>query len=317
MYFMSFTVEKDRNNMKSEKQKPDFGRIEQDLKHLSHFEKTAAADYEALKDLDTWKATPYEQFFLPGLRLLGIPEQENITLQNTADLHLHTQWSDGDKLDRVLKQALALKLDAIAITDHDEIDGALEARRLVHEKRLRIAVIPGIEISSRDGHIGALFVMKKIPKGLSAIETVDLIHQAGGIAVAHHPYSPKWIDRILNMTLGCGDLIKEVPFDAVEIVNAVPGKGVKYNIQAIDKMRENHVRIAVTGSSDAHKAQFVGKGKTYWAGNEGVVSLYKAFEYGFTQGAEGYWKTSEKIAYYQHLIISIIKNKLKKFGSVN
>jgi len=303
--------------MAAKKQQTDFNRIERDLKNLSRYEETAQDDYEAVKDLSVWKPTSYEQFFLPGLRLLGIAERENITLQNTADLHLHTQWSDGDKLDRVLKQALALNLDAIAVTDHDEIDGALEARRLVHEKRLRIAVIPGIEISSRDGHIGALFVMKKIPKGLSAEETVDLIHQAGGIAVAHHPYSPKWIDRILNMTLGCGDLIKEVDFDAVEVVNAVPGKGVKYNIQAVEKMRENHVRIAVTGSSDAHKAQFVGKGKTYWAGNEGIVSLYKAFEYGFTQGAEGYWKTSEKISYYQHLIISVIKNKIKKFGSVN
>ncbi len=303
--------------MTLEKQKPDFNRIERDLKNLSHYEETAQDDYEAVEDLDVWKPTPYEQSFLPGLRLLGISGQKNITLQNTADLHIHTQWSDGDLLARVLEQALSLKLDAIAITDHDEIDGAREARRLVHEKRLRIAVIPGMEISSRDGHIGALFVMKKIPKGLSAGETVDLIHRAGGIAVAHHPYSPKWIDRILNMTLGCGDLIKEVPFDAVEVVNAVPGKGVKYNMQAIAKMRENNVRIAVTGSSDAHRAQFVGKGKTYWAGNEGIVSLYKAFEYGFTQGAEGYWKTSEKISYYQHLIISVIKNKFKKFGSVN
>ncbi len=173
--------------MAAKKQQTDFNRIERDLKNLSRYEKTAQDDYEAVKDLSVWKPTSYEQFFLPGLRLLGIAERENITLQNTADLHLHTQWSDGDKLDRVLKQALALNLDAIAVTDHDEIDGALEARRLVHEKRLRIAVIPGIEISSRDGHIGALFVQKKIPKGLSAEETVDLIHQAGGIAVAHHP----------------------------------------------------------------------------------------------------------------------------------
>lgn len=303
--------------MVRDKQKINFKRIEQDLKGLSRFEKSALADYEKVAGLPTWKATPYEQFFLPGLRLLGIAEQEKITLQNTADLHIHTQWSDGDRLDRVLEQALALSLDAIAITDHDEIDGALEARRIVHEKRLRIAVIPGSEISSRDGHIGALFVTKKIPRGLSAEETVSLIHRAGGIAVAHHPYSPKWIDRILNMTLGCGDLIKEVDFDAVEVVNAVPGQGVKYNMQAVDKMRENHVRIAVTGSSDAHNAQFVGKGKTYWAGNEGIVSLYKAFEYGFTQGAEGYWKTSEKFSYYRHLIVSVIKNKMKKFGSVN
>lgn len=297
--------------------RPNLNLIEQDLEKLNHFEETALADYNAVKNLDTWKPTPYEQFFLPGLRLIGISEKEKVTLQNSADLHIHSEWSDGDKLDNVLEKALSLKLDAIAITDHDEIEGALEARHRVHEKRLRIAVIPGTEISSRDGHIGALFVTKNIPKDLSAAETVSLIHEACGIAVAHHPYSPAWIDFILNMKLGCGDLIRKIPFDAIEATNAVPGRGVKYNIQAIDKMRENHVNIAITGSSDAHHAEFVGKGKTYWAGNEGILSLYKAFEYGFTQGSEAYWKTSEKISYYRHLVYAIIKNKIKKNSSVN
>jgi len=296
---------------------PDLDLIERELKYLNQFEEHAESDFASVADLDIWKPTQYEQVYLPGLRLLGISAISKVTLQNAADLHIHTQWSDGDKLDKIIDKALSLKLDAIAITDHDEIDGALKARRLVHEKRLNLAVIPGTEISSRDGHIGALFVTRKIPKGLSAKKTVSLIHEAGGIAVAHHPYSPAWIDLVLNMKLGCGDLIREVAFDAIEATNAVPGRGVKYNIQVVEKMRENHINIAVTGSSDAHQAQFVGKGKTYWSGNEGVFSLYKAFGYGFTQGAEAYWKTSEKISYYRHLVLSIIKNRIRKFSSVN
>ncbi len=303
--------------MASERQKPDLNRIERDLKILSRFEETAAADYDAVKDLKQWKPTPYEQFFLPGLRLLGIQDKQKVILQNSGDLHIHSQWSDGDRLERVLNKAIALKLDAIAITDHDEIGGALEARRLVHQKRLRIAVIPGTEISSLDGHIGALFVTQNIPKDLPAAETIRCIHEAGGIAVAHHPYSPAWVDFILRMKLGCGDLILDLPFDAIEATNAVPGRGVKYNIQAVEKMRTHHINMAVTGSSDAHRAEFVGKGKTFWAGNEGILSLYKAFEFGFTQGGEAYWKTSEKIAYYRHLIHAILRNKIRKFSSVN
>ena len=115
---------------------------------------------------------------------------------------MHTQWSDGDDLDKVLDRALDQGLDAIAITDHDEIAGAMEARRRVHDRRLPLAVVPGTEVSSREGHIGGLFIMKKIPKDLSAAKTVDLIHQAGGIAVAHHPYSPKWLNKILGVQLG-------------------------------------------------------------------------------------------------------------------
>ena len=50
--------------------------------------------------------------------------------------------------------------------------------------------MPGTEISSKDGHIGGLFLTKDIPSDLSALETVNQIHDAGGIAVAHHPLHP-------------------------------------------------------------------------------------------------------------------------------
>jgi len=295
----------------------NIGRIEQDLQQLTRFEENAEHDLALAEQERHWRPTPYEQFFLPGLRLLGIEDKKRVILQNTGDLHLHTQWSDGDDLDKVLQKALELHLDAIAVTDHDEIAGAIEARRRVHQRRLRLAVIPGIEVSSKDGHIGALFVTQKIPAGLSALETVALIHKAGGVAVAHHPYSPKWIDKILRVNLGCGDLIRDIPFDAIEITNAVPGRGVKYNMQTIDKMREHHIPVAATGSSDAHLAAFVGKGKTYWAGNEGIVSLRRAFDFGLTTGAEAYWKTREKFLYYGHLMRAVIKNRILKNNSVN
>jgi hypothetical protein len=293
----------------------DLSRLEQDLLALHQMEESA--DEPQALDRDVWQPTQYETQFLPGLRLVGIADKSEVILQNSGDLHIHTYWSDGDDLEKVLARAMALNLDAIAITDHDEIGGALLARKIVHERRWHLAVIPGVEISSRDGHIGALFVTRPITAGLGAEETVYMIHQAGGIAVAHHPYSPKWIDWIIRQKLGCGDLIREVGFDAIEATNAVPGRGVKYNIATIEAMRQHHIQIAVTGSSDAHKAHFIGKGRTYWAGNEGVLSLYKAFQHGFTLGAEGYWTTSEKISYYRHLIWAILRNRIRKLGSIN
>ena len=54
-------------------------------------------------------------------------------------------------------------------------------------------------------------------------KTVNLIHEAGGIAVAHHPYAPPFLNRIFRTKLGCGDLIKEVSFEPIECTNAVPG----------------------------------------------------------------------------------------------
>lgn len=295
----------------------DLKQYEADFAELQHLEQNAMLDLKKVETLGMWEPSAYECRYLPKLRLAGIKDKASVIVQNTADLHLHTQWSDGDDLDRVLDRALAMGLDAIAVTDHDEIDGAFEARRRVHERMAPLAVVPGTEVSSKDGHIGALFVMKTFPEDLEAEETVRLIHEAGGIAVAHHPYSPWWIDKVLRVKLGCGDLIKTVPFDAVECTNAVPGRGVKYNMAAIDAMRKKHINVAVTGSSDAHSALFVGKGKTYYAGNEGVLSLYKSLAYGFTQGAEAYWKTSEKMLYYARLISAVFRNAVTHSGSVN
>jgi len=181
--------------------KNDLDQYARDFEELRTFEENAVADWQRVAGQEFWQPSEYERFYLPNLRLAGIREKQRIVLQNAADVHMHTHWSDGDQLERVLEFALKAELDAIAITDHDEIGGALEARRIVHERRLPIAIIPGVEVSSRDGHIGALFVTRIIPKNLSAAETVRLIHEAGGIAVAHHPYTPEFLNKLLNVRL--------------------------------------------------------------------------------------------------------------------
>ncbi len=290
------------------------------LDHLEYLEKykdEAEIDLAKVENLEFWQPTPYEKYVLPALRLANYENSKDITLLNTADLHVHTQVSDGDLLHRVLAAATYQKLDAIAVTEHDNIDGSIEARRQVHKRRLKFAVVPGTEISSKDGHIGGLFLTENIPAGLTAGETVDLIHDAGGIAVAHHPYTPPFIDKIFKVKLGCGDLIKEVPFDAIECTNAVPGYGSHYNMAAHEAMKKNHIHLAVTGSSDAHFAGFVGKGKTYYAGNYGVSSLYAMLKLGLTQGSEGYWTFSEKMLYRMRFAKNLIRNILKKFPSIN
>lgn len=292
-------------------------RFVEDFERLAPYEESAEDDYDRVAQLDHWEPTPYEEHYLPGLRLAGLADKASITLQNTADLHMHTEYSDGDTIDRVLEYAERAGVDAIAITDHDEIAGAHEARRRAHERRLKVAVIPGIEVSTRDGHVGGLFVMEKIPEGLSAQETVDRIHAAGGLAIAHHPFAPPWIEKLLGVRLGCGELVQTVDFDAIEGTNAVPGYGRKFNVEALEALKRRNVRIGTTGSSDAHDARLIGKGKTYFAGNRGVVSLYSGLEHGFVEGAEGYWSTREKLTYRIGLLKAIIKNSLTKRGSVN
>ena len=257
-----------------------------------------------------WRPTPYEETVLPGFRLLETRDPGVAVLQNAADLHLHTEWSDGDLLDRVLQRAVEERLDVIAITDHDEIGGALEARRRAHDRRLPLAVIPGLEVSTADGHIGALFVQRAIPAGLSAAETVRLIHEAGGIAVAHHPFPPRILERALGVKLGVRGLVHTVPFDAVEATNAVPGYGRKYNREAQDAMRERRRPVALTGGSDAHRAELVGKGRTYFAGNRGVVSLLDAVRQGAVVAGENYWTMAEIFRYRFGLARAVVRGFL-------
>ncbi|KAA3616656.1 MAG: PHP domain-containing protein [Calditrichaeota bacterium] len=263
-------------------------------------------DFERIDKLDYWQPSKYELEFLPNMKLAGYGGRKNIILQNSADLHVHTAWSDGDDLELVLEAAVAAGLDAVAITDHDEIGGALLARRLVHERQLPIAIVPGIEVSSHDGHIGGLFLTQKVDAGMSAQDTVAAIHALGGFAVANHPFTPRILEKIFNEKWGCRELMQTVPFDAIECYNAVPGSGVRYNLNTIKAMQKLKTKVAITGGSDAHHARFVGMGLTYYPGNDGILSLYNGILNGLTQGAAAYWSLEDKLFYYHHLIKEVV-----------
>jgi len=104
------------------------------------------------------------------------------------DLHLHT-WGSRDCLsdpEAVLRTALALGYARIAITDHDRLGVALRMSE-AHPGR----IIPGEEVRTGEGvDVIGLYLREEIPKGTSAIETVERIHAQGGLAYLPHPYAP-------------------------------------------------------------------------------------------------------------------------------
>src|SRR5688572_27525156 len=104
-----------------------------------------------------------------------------------ADLHIHTVYSyDGTaSVPAVLARAKQVGLDVIAITDHDQIIGALKAFEMAPE--FGIEVIPGIEITTAEGDLLALFVTQKIKPGRWLIETILDVGESGGICIAPHP----------------------------------------------------------------------------------------------------------------------------------
>jgi predicted metal-dependent phosphoesterase TrpH len=186
-----------------------------------------------------------------------------------ADLHMHTTCSDGTANPWQVARVLANSDMAVAaVTDHDTIEGALRVREALAGRGPEIIV--GTEVSSADGHILALFVDHSIPKGRSARETVDLIHERGGLAIAAHPYFP---------IQSLGRLAGSLPFDAVEIAN-----GTLFGEPANRRARWALAASAraVTGGSDAHILAAVGHVQTLFPGRT-AADLRAAIERGQTR----------------------------------
>src|SRR5690554_5298419 len=129
-----------------------------------------------------------------------------------CDLHVHTRFSrDGESsVEEILRRAEAVGLDAIAITDHDTVEGA----RYALECHTSVTVIPGTEISTRQGHLLALGVTEPLPAGLDFFETVALARVRGALLILLHPYH-RWRHGVgRRLAAGIGAV------DAVEVFNS-------------------------------------------------------------------------------------------------
>ena len=96
------------------------------------------------------------------------------------------------------------------ITDHDSVTGGLVGRKAARGYK-DFQVIPGAEITSRSGHVLAIGIEANVPKRLSVEETVEKIHDLGGIAITSHPFSSR-----VRPSLG-EECLKT---DGVEVFNA-------------------------------------------------------------------------------------------------
>ena len=172
----------------------------------------------------------------------------------SVELHVHSSLSyDGrDPVTLILEQAEAVGLDAIAITDHDEIDASLEAVERAPEYGL--VGIPGIEISSKAGHILGLGIEEAVPPGLTYGETIEAIRSQGGIAVVPHPFQESRHGVMARITR---EELAEA--DAIEVYNSRLLTG-RANRQAERFARSRG--LPMTAGSDAHISEMVGQAVT-------------------------------------------------------
>ena len=173
----------------------------------------------------------------------------------SVELHAHSEASyDGrDPVVRLLERAQTVGLDGLAVTDHDAIEASLEAAELASEYDL--VGIPGMEVTSAAGHVLALGVRELVPEGLSFAETLDRIHDLGGVAVVPHPFQTSRSGVLANIS---EDELAEA--DAIEIYNSRLLTG-RANRRAERFARRRG--LPMTAGSDAHIAEMVGQAVTH------------------------------------------------------
>jgi predicted metal-dependent phosphoesterase TrpH len=162
------------------------------------------------------------------------------------DPHVHSTGSYDSEtpIRRILERAQAVGLDGVVVTDHDAIEASIHAAELAPSYGL--IGIPGVEVSTADGHLLALGVEERPPAGRRLIETIREIRCRGGIAVVPHPFqrSKHGVRR---------RAIREC--DGIEIYNAHAITGFwNWRAQAFAIAQD----YSLIGGSDAHVATTIG-----------------------------------------------------------
>ncbi len=159
-----------------------------------------------------------------------------------VDFHVHTSFSPDGKISLNDLKRVSEKLGVIpTISDHDTISAFSKA------KSIGLRFIPGIEVSSLDGHIIGLFVNEPIKPGLTGQETIDIIKSQGALSYIAHPFD-YW-------RMGCVNLNVIQKADIIEAYNQ---KSPDY-LNSLNERMAVSTKKAYAAGSDSHYIQEFGK----------------------------------------------------------
>jgi len=203
------------------------------------------------------------------------------------DLHNHTCYSPDSRVDPadLVRRSRALGLDGLALTDHNSIAGVRRATEAAAGLP-GFLVIPGMEISTAEGHVLAFGVSHPIPRDLSPSETAERIAGDGGVAVAAHPYR-FWSGLGERSTLSA-------KFAAYEVRNARTSRAANERAERLAAGQN----VGRTGGSDSHFLREHGRAFTILdAGPSSLGTVLEAIASGRTS-AEGVDRGPKETAVY-------------------
>lgn len=214
------------------------------------------------------------------------------------DSHIHSRYSSDShsSIDDIIKTAKSRNIDVIAISDHNTVDGTSEV--LAKTRNTDILAIPSIEISSTHGHIIGFGCEENVPRDLSPEDTIERIHDLGGLAIIPHPYC------FYRHGLFCKTEPEKLKIDAIETKNARFVIG--YCNRKAKKLSQKQ-NIPSLGASDAHYWKFVGDCFSLIDSEKDIDSILKAIK---KNKVEAHGKGTSNIYLSKYLFE---KNVLKKF----
>lgn len=183
-----------------------------------------------------------------------------------GDFHMHTHHSFDCLVSpqALVRRAQAVGLTCIAVTDHNELAGALEVAAIAPFK-----VIPGEEVMSTAGEITGLFLSERVAPGMGPVETARAIKAQGALVSIPHPFTGYGRSALDRAT--AEDVLPYV--DIVEAFNARTMKGAD-NTAAAEFARAHH--LPVTAVSDAHTTGELGRTYTEFPDFDGTPAGFLA-----------------------------------------
>jgi predicted metal-dependent phosphoesterase TrpH len=207
-----------------------------------------------------------------------------------ADMHLHTLYSDGTAGVRALLDHVErhTRLDVIAITDHERIDGALRAREIHADGDYSFDLVIGEEVTTRRGHLLALYVEQRIPALRSLTETLERIRDQGALAIAPHPMAA------LTPSIGRRSLLQ---------LHVDPDE--RHRLDAIELLNPNErvLRLPGVGNSDAHVLEGIATAWTWFRGVS-AADYRAALADGAVEPDGAHWSQWHNVSVYGRQLVA-------------
>jgi predicted metal-dependent phosphoesterase TrpH len=174
---------------------------------------------------------------------------------------------DGhEPVELILEHAAEIGLDAVVITDHDTMGASRRAATIAGEYGL--IGIPGVEVSTAHGHLLALGVDRMPPRRAAYADTIQWIHDHGGVAIVPHPFQ-RSRHGVRRRDVPLADDVRSPPSDESDRGGPMPDAIEVFNAWLFTGYRNRRARRFATSygfpgvaASDAHHLQYVGRAFT-------------------------------------------------------